>query len=48
MPTVTTPWNSKDSFLGMITGNMITEGSRYLFWCFECTAGDIVTAWGSC
>jgi len=45
--TVTTPWNSKDSFLGMLTGNNDNQYEAGI--CsgvLQCTAGDIVTAMG--
>ena len=43
--TVTTPWNSKDSFLGFITGNNDSQYEAGICsGALQCTAGDIVTA----
>lgn len=45
--TVTTPWNSKDSFLGFITGENATDfETGVCSGVLQCTAGDIVTAMG--
>lgn len=45
--TVTAPWNSKDDFLGFITGENATDfETGVCSGVLQCTAGDIVTAMG--